>query len=422
MKNYNKIITLSIFIYIVIAYISGNIILNMDTKGNQAYRVESQRIMGELKDISSIDKVNLKEYEYIQEIEFLNKTNDKNQIQSFYSDNHNGKMQILPFYQNDELLGYIKFIYELPRLNMNNIFYIVQISLLIFVIFILVVLLYLKKKLIQPFWNLQELPLQLSKGHFKGTLKEEKSQYLGKFMWGMGQLKDSLDISQKRQLELMKEKKKMLLSLSHDIKTPLNLIKLYNKALEENIYEDEDSRKNAMTQIGQKTTEIEKYVDEIIKSSREDILDIRMNNQDFYLQDLLYKVLSVYQEQCQLRQINLIVGEYENKLLKGDIERAQEVFENIFENAFKYGDGRKIEISFYEEDYCQLIHIFNTGQSVNDNEFNHLFESFFRGSNSQGQQGNGLGLYICREIMTKMDGAIFAIKHEDGMSFVLVFR
>ncbi|MEG0592024.1 MAG: HAMP domain-containing sensor histidine kinase [Coprobacillus sp.] len=422
MKNYNKIITLSIVIYIVIAYISGNIILNMDTKGNQAYRVESQRIMGELKDISSIDKVNLKEYEYIQEIEFLNKTNDKNQIQSFYSDNHNGKMQILPFYQNDELLGYVKFIYELPRLNMNNIFYIVQISLLIFVIFILVVLLYLKKKLIQPFWNLQELPLQLSKGHFKGTLKEEKSQYLGKFMWGMGQLKDSLDISQKRQLELMKEKKKMLLSLSHDIKTPLNLIKLYNKALEENIYEDEDSRKNAMTQIGQKTIEIEKYVDEIIKSSREDILDIRMNNQDFYLQDLLYKVLSVYQEQCQLRQINLIVGEYENKLLKGDIERAQEVFENIFENAFKYGDGRKIEISFYEEDYCQLIHIFNTGQSVNDNEFNHLFESFFRGSNSQGQQGNGLGLYICREIMTKMDGAIFAIKHEDGMSFVLVFR
>ncbi|MEG0277458.1 MAG: HAMP domain-containing sensor histidine kinase, partial [Coprobacillus sp.] len=194
------------------------------------------------------------------------------------------------------------------------------------------------------------------------------------------------------------------------------------KALEENIYESHEARDNAIVQIGQKATEIEKYVNEIMASTREDILDIQINNQDFYLQDLINNVLSIYREQCQLRQINLTVEKYENKLLKGDIERGQEVLENIFENAFKYGDGREIKISFYEEDYCQLIHIFNTGSSVSDNEFNHLFESFFRGSNSVKEQGNGLGLYICREIMAKMDGAIFAIKHDDGMSFVLVFR
>lgn len=422
MKNYNKIIMVSIILYIFVAFLSGIFILNADTKDNHAYRVESQRIMAEIKDISAIEKINLDNYEYIQDIEFLTVSSDKDTVQSFYIENNNGKIQIIPFYKNNQLLGYIKFIYELPKLNIYNIFLLIQIGLFLLEVFILIILFYLKRKLIQPFWNLQDLPLQLSKGHFKGNLKEERSQYLGKFMWGMGQLKDLLDISKKRELELMKEKKKMLLSLSHDIKTPLNLIKLYNKALAENIYEDEESRKSAMIQITEKTVEIEKYVDEIMKSSRENILDIEINNQDFYLQDLMNKVLSVYQEQCYSRQIELIVEQYENKLLKGDIERAQEVFENIFENAFKYGDGRNIKVSFYEEDYCQLIHIFNSGVSVCDNEFNHLFESFFRGSNSQGQQGSGLGLYICREIMTKMDGAVFAIKHDDGMSFVLVFR
>ena len=59
------------------------------------------------------------------------------------------------------------------------------------------------------------------------------------FLLGIGQLKDSLDTSRRRQLELEKEKKKLLLSLSHDIKTPLNTIQLYARALEEHLYTDE---------------------------------------------------------------------------------------------------------------------------------------------------------------------------------------
>ena len=97
-----------------------------------------------------------------------------------------------------------------------------------------------------------------------------------------------------------------------------------------------------------------------------------------------------------------------------------EVFENLFENAFKYGDGRRIEISFYEEDYCQLIRVFNTGQSVAQNDFAHLFDSFYRGENTNGRQGSGLGLYICREIMHKSGGEIFANVEEEGMAFTIV--
>ena len=75
-----------------------------------------------------------------------------------------------------------------------------------------------------------------------------------------------------------------------------------------------------------------------------------------------------------------------------------------------------------EEDDCQLIRFYNTGEPVSENDFNHIFESFYRAANSQGQPGNGLGLYICREIMRKMDGAIYAERTEEGMAFVLVFE
>lgn len=301
-------------------------------------------------------------------------------------------------------------------------FFTLQVSLALLEIFVLCILYYLKTKVVVPFTNLTELSSQLAKGHFDSVVKEEKSQYLGQFMRGIGQLKDSLAVSRKRELELLKEKKKMILSLSHDIKTPLNVIKLYGKAINEKIYTSENQKYDAIEQINEKVAEIEKYVNEIIQSSREDILDLEVVPGEFYLKEMLDRVLKNYREQCTLRQMECLVHPYENKLLKGDIDRSQEVVENVLENALKYGDGRNIEISFYEEENCQVIAIFNTGVPVTDNDFNHIFDSFFRGTNSKSQQGSGLGLYICRAVMQKMDGAIFATKQKEGMTWHLVFR
>lgn len=423
MKHYRKLIILSIGIYLLLACFSVIVIMHMEVDYQHEYRVESNRIINQIDDINEIDTINLSDYTYVQSIEYMDKDVDEQlQVNKFYMESNQGQTQILPFYHENELQGYLKFNYTTPEINTRKILILMEGVLLILEVFILIILWYLDKKMIQPFHRLNELPEELAKGHFKGEIKEEKSRFFGRFMWGMSQLKDTLDVSQKRQLDLLKEKKQMLLSLSHDMKTPLNLIKLYNKALNDGIYTDAKEIENARKQIDVKVVEIEKYIDEIIKSSREDILDLQVNNGEFYLQDLMEKVLSVYDEQCKLRQIDLIIHPFDNKIIKGDFERSQEVFENLFENAFKYGDGRRIEISFAEEDYCQLIHILNTGDVISDTDFNHIFESFYRGVNSKGKRGNGLGLYICRELMLKMGGTIFAKRCEEGMIFTLVFR
>lgn len=423
MKRYNIVIISSLLCYLLLAFLTGYFVLQVDQRQSNEYRVDSNRIVKEIQEVEDIKKINLDTYTYIKDIQFLDAgITDKTVLDNFYLGVNEGNIQIQPFYQESVLKGYVKYVYTMPNINIKQIFSIIQISLLILEGFLLVVLLYLKRKVIMPFQQLTNLPMQLARGHYKGIVKEEKSRYLGKFMWGMGQLKDSLDTSRKRELALIKEKKKMLLSLSHDIKTPLNLIKLYGKALEEDIYHDEEVKKEALHQIGQKVTTIEKYVEEIVKSSREDILDLPVNNSEFYLEELMTRITNQYEQICSLQQIDFIVGPYDNKLLKGDIERSEEVIENILENAFKYGDGKRIEITFFEEEYCQLIRIFNTGKEILDTEINHLFESFYRGINSKGKQGSGLGLYICKELMRKMDGAIFIEKSEEGMSFILVFR
>ena len=109
-------------------------------------------------------------------------------------------------------------------------------------------------------------------------------------------------------------------------------------------------------------------------------------------------------------------------LVKGDKERVIEVLQNIMENAIKYGDGRQITIAFSEEEDCRLVSVVNTGSSIPESELVHIFDSFYRGSNADHVRGSGLGLYICRSLMHRMDGEVFAEQSEDGFLVTVVIR
>lgn len=394
----------------------------MDEQKDQSYRVEINRITQLVSDGIRLDELSMRDFPHIENIQWITAEEVKQENASafFETDNHQD-LSIEPVYKKQKLEGYLRFDYHRSAVDTSGLMLRTQLALGVLCAILLGVLLYLRKHLLKPFDQVRSLPGELAKGHWKGIVKEEKSRYAHEFLLGIGQLKDSLDNSRNRQLELEKEKKKLLLSLSHDIKTPLNTIQLYARALEEHLYEDEGRKMHAARQIQEKSKEIGRYVEEIMKHSRHDILDIEVHNTEFYLKELMDKVLQAYEEPLRLRRMELKVKPYENLLLKGDLDRSFEVVENIMENALKYGDGRRLEISCYEEDYCQLLRIFNTGNCVSDTEFHHIFESFFRAGNSEGKQGNGLGLYICREIMRRMDGEIFAQKEEEGMAFILVF-
>lgn len=417
MKRYNRVMIVSVAVYLFLAAACGFFLYFKTTEVNKFYRVEINRIYKGLED--KFAQPPMDKYEYVKKVSYLPAHSGEREAAEFFDQSGDMQTEIRPWYSEGEFLGNLRFDYTLPDKNIGYMLFVSEAVLFLLETYILILLFYLKRKLIIPFGRMSALPHELAKGHINSEISEEK--YLGDFMRAVGRLKDTLAVTKKRELELAKEKKLLLLSLSHDIKTPLNTIKLYEKALTEQIYETDEERHYALSQIGKKVQEIEQYVEKIMETSREEILHIKVESNEFYLSDLMDKFLGVYKEKCSLRMVDLKVEAYDNCLLKGDLERSLEVLENIFENAFKYGDGGSIQISFSQEEYCSLIRIYNTGSIVTDNDINHIFESFFRGTNSTHQQGNGLGLYICREIMRKMGGQIYAEKCIDGMAFILVY-
>jgi signal transduction histidine kinase len=423
MKKFDKVITIVIAVYLVISLGIFALFQGRNNKLSSEYKLEINRIYLGLVEGKSFTEPDLIYCEFIESVSFLPESagTSKDDIGEFYKSKNGLEYEIKPWFNGDKLLGYLRFNY-VDRNSNNSILLKVEFILFIFAAIIILVLMYVRSSILKPFNILSEMPYELSKGNLKEELKENKNRYFGKFVWGINVLRENLDHHKIKELKLEKEKKLLLLSISHDIKTPLNTIKLYAKAIEEEVYDTNEKKISAAKQIQEKSLEIESFVKEIIKTSSEDVLEIEVNNSEFYLKDLIDKVIVTYKEKCILKMIDFIVGNYSNKLVKGDLDRAFEVIGNIIENAFKYGDGKEIKISFYEEDYCQLIKIFNSGETISQNEFNHIFDSFYRASNAKDKQGNGLGLYICKYIMRKMDGEIFSECEKEGMSFTLVLR
>lgn len=409
MKSFNRIFV-AVILGIVLIFTVSNIYLKSDSDSSgRPYRVEINRIAEEIRQ-NGFDNIDLSGYEYVTGIERSDGSD------SFFD---GGKSD----YAVREINGEIyRFDYVIdPSKSDSAIIFRVNIVLAIMSALIISVMIFIKLKILKPFESFRDIPYELSKGNLTAPVKESKNRFFGKFLWGVDLLRENMEEQKKRELDLQRDKKTLILSVSHDIKTPLSAIKLYSKALSKGLYKDKEKQLEIAESINEKADEIEEFLSEIISVSRDDFLNLDVNCGEFYLSELVSKISVYYQEKLSLVYTDFTVGNYSDCILKGDFDRSIEVLQNVIENAVKYGDGHIIEISFPEEDDCQLITIRNSGCSLPETELPHIFDSFWRGSNAEKSQGSGLGLYICRQLMRKMNGEVFAEIHGEDMLVSAVF-
>ncbi|WP_303821858.1 sensor histidine kinase KdpD [Ruminococcus flavefaciens] len=287
---------------------------------------------------------------------------------------------------------------------------------------ILILLVYIRRNIIVPFGRLNTVPQELAKGNLAVPIPEEKSRLFGKFTWGVNLLREKIEGDRQKELSMQRDKKLLLLSLSHDIKTPLSAIKLNAKALARGLYKDEEKRRSAAESINSRADEIEHFVSEITKAASEDFMEFEVTQGEVFLSSILRRLSDRYAQQLAVSGTKFTIDRFDDCILSCDPDRLAECLQNLIENAVKYGDGRQIGLSFDKMDGCELITVSNTGCSLEEKELPQIFESFHRGSNAENVQGNGLGLFICKRLMSLMGGEIYADIREEHFCVTLVVR
>ena len=408
MSRFKKNVAIIIIIELFIIFVINLICFRLSKEPNAFYRVEAKRLVLEMHKDKELcqnpEKIDLSKYESLTRVRVFDSEEICNS--DYLVEEVDGKLYRIEYKNKRD----------------NRLFILINVGMAIFFLMSVSVLLYIGRTVIRPFNKMSDMTVSLAKGNLSTPVKEEKSRFFGKFLWGVDMLRENLENSKSKNLEYQKEKKTMLLSLSHDIKTPLSAIQLYTKALQEGIYETEEEKQEALSGIMSKIEEIKTYVDEIYRVSREEFMEFDVNSGDLFMSEVMDSIGAYYSDKLSVLHTKFIMDEYEDCLLSGDKDRLIEVLQNLMENAIKYGDGKEIRISFSEEEDCKLITVSNSGCSLNEKELMNLFDSFYRGSNTEGVQGNGLGLYIVKQLMKRMDGDAFAEIEDDRFKITLVVR
>lgn len=402
-----------IFVVIIIVFMVTNILFfSIKNEENKEEIVQVNRIEKELKS-KDAEQIDLSQYTAIIQVYALTEVNQE----KFFTDSNYD-------YLIREIAGELyRFDYN-AKYNENSQRYLILLNLSLVVIsFVMLLVIFLiRHYIIKPFNIILDLPIELAKGNLTAPLKESKSKIFGKFIWGLDLLRENLEATKQKELQLEKEKKTLVLSLSHDIYTPLSAIKLYAKALSINLYDTKEKQLEIAINIEHKADEISCFISEIVNASNEDFLYLEVMNDSFYLKNLIDEIEKYYIEKFDLLKISYEVSSYDNCILYGDFNRSMEVLQNIIENAIKYGSAEYINIEIYAEENCIIICVKNSGCNLAISELKYVFNSFWRGSNADNIKGSGLGLYITKQLMTKMNGDAFAKINSLEMQVSVVFR
>ena len=401
MKTFKKLCILSIVVFIALAAGLNIFLIRDESHTNGIYRVEAKRLTDELNETGSYD---LSKYPHIKGVytgDDLYKSNEQYLIIE-----SNGKLYRVE--------------YEIKNEHSN--IFILNCVLGIFFILTALLFLYIRRHIIVPFGRINSVPQELAKGNLAIEIPEEKSRFFGKFTWGVNLLRESIENNRKKEITMQRDKKLLLLSLSHDIKTPLSAIKLNAKALAKGLYKDEEKRLAAAESINKRADEIENFVSEITKAASEDFMNFEVEIGEEFLSHTIEKIYARYAPQLAVTGTEFKINKYNDCILSCDPDRLAECLQNLIENAIKYSDGRRIELKFDKMDGCELITVSNTGCTLETKELPQIFESFHRGGNADNIQGNGLGLFICKRLMSLMNGEIYADIVDECFEITLVVR
>ena len=200
----------------------------------------------------------------------------------------------------------------------------------------------------------------------------------------------------------MERRTKFLMGVSHDLRTPIALIKGYTEAISDGVIKDKEEISKSLSIIHSKADQLESMINDLINY-------VKLNNTE-WKQSLEYICLypivkefadsSINTATIYKRNITADINIDQNFKVSMDKTLFNRAMENLFTNALRYtNDNDSIHIQAQEEPHCIKISISDTGIGIAEKDFENIYQIFYRGTNSRRESGMGIGLSVVKTII-----------------------
>ncbi|MDD6795831.1 MAG: HAMP domain-containing sensor histidine kinase [Clostridiaceae bacterium] len=220
---------------------------------------------------------------------------------------------------------------------------------------------------------------------------------------------DKLKSSQEENVKLQESKTRMLMDLSHDIKTPITTIRGFSAALSEGLIQDEEKKEKYYRTINSKSERVAELVDDLFEFVKMDSSQYVMKLEKTDICEFVRQIIVAYFDEIEDKgfEIDIRIPD-EIVELKIDVKLFKRVITNLIENSLKYnprGTVLRVEIKNFRT--YVMIYVADTGVGISSELRGKIFDAFVRGDASRSSDGgSGLGLAIASKIVENHGGEI----------------
>lgn len=211
--------------------------------------------------------------------------------------------------------------------------------------------------------------------------------------------------------ESFEKQKQFIADASHELKTPLAIIRTNTSVITSNKDKTVESQIKWVNYISNQVDRMAKLIDDMLSLTKLDSNKVMEEKSSFDFSKVLDSILLGFEAVVFENNIILETEIQENVNLKSNKEEIKKLCSILLDNALKYtNSGGKIDVILYEEKNKVYLKIKNTGDGIKKEDLERIFERFYRVDTSRAREtgGYGLGLSIAKSIVENHNGKIYA--------------
>ena len=209
-------------------------------------------------------------------------------------------------------------------------------------------------------------------------------------------------------------------NVSHEMKTPIAVIKNYAELLQTDRGTEEERREYARN-IEEAAVRLSTLISNILKLNKLENQSIDPDIEDYDLSGQLEMCILQYEELWDEKELELEVDIAERVNVRADRSLMELVWNNLLSNAVKFTEpGGTVTIRQRTAEGQVEVSVTDTGCGMSQESIRHIFDKFYQGDTSHAREGNGLGLALVKRIIDLMNGEITVVSRPgQGSTFTV---
>ncbi|WCK56461.1 HAMP domain-containing sensor histidine kinase [Aneurinibacillus sp. Ricciae_BoGa-3] len=303
----------------------------------------------------------------------------------------------------------------------------IGVAFLLIIVFTNGILTYMvSRSIVKPLRSLKKAAEKIKEGNLNFAMEPYAKDEIGELAGAFEAMRFQLKSSVEQQMQYENNRKELISTISHDLKTPITAIKGYVEGIMDGVADTQEKMERYIKTIYVKANDLDELIDQLFLFSKLDLKKLPFNFEeidiDSYLTDCTEEM------QFDMERSGVCI-DFHHKAqgplpVIADREKLKRIITNVIENAVKYmnRENGKIDIYLTADEHTVTIEIKDNGQGIPEKLIPFIFDTFYRADASRNSStgGSGLGLAISKRIVEEHGGQIWA-KSVEGKGTSIFF-